>query len=193
MNTEEVKPKVIKKEPQKKVKKEINKENYEDNKKIKELEDSLNEITGKFSEATEHIKELQDGLMRSQAELINYRKRKDEEVMKMLQYSNEGIVKELIPNIDSFERAIMTKTEDEAILKYQEGFKMIYASLVNVLNKYDVKAIDGANKPFDPTYHQAVLTEHKDGVEPGMVLEVLQKGYLLKDKVIRPAMVKVSE
>jgi len=178
------------KEPQKK---KINKENYMDNKKIKELESSLNEVTTNFKEASEHIKELQDSLMRSQADLINYRKRKDDEVVKMLKYANEDIVMELIPNVDSFERAINVKVEDEAILKYLEGFKMIYANIINVLNKYDVKAIDGFNKPFDPTYHQAVLTEHIDGVEPGMVLEVLQKGYLLKDKVIRPAMVKVSE
>ena len=183
----------INKELHKKNKKHITKDNYEDNKKIKELENSLNDMTNKFNEATTHIKELQDALMRSQADLINYRKRKDDEVVKMLQYANEDIVKDLITNIDSFERAISIKTEDETILKFLEGFKMIYVNMVNVLNKYYVKAIDGTNKPFDPTYHQAVLTEHKDGVEPGMVLEVLQKGYLLKDKVIRPAMVKVSE
>jgi len=61
------------------------------------------------------------------------------------------------------------------------------------LNKYEVKAIDGINKPFDPTYHQAVMTEKREGIEPGIVIEVLQKGYILKDKVIRPAMVRVSE
>ena len=177
----------------KKEKKVVTKENYEDNKKIKELEDSLEEMTANFKEATEHIKELQDGMMRSQAELVNYRKRKDEEVSRLLQYSNEGIVMEIIPSIDSFERALAFKTEDETILKYQEGFKMIYGNIISVLNKYGVKAIDGSNKPFDPTYHQAVLTEHVEGVEPGMVIDVLQKGYLLKDKVIRPAMVKVSE
>ena len=70
---------------------------------------------------------------------------------------------------------------------------MIYGNIISVMNKFGVKAIDGNNKPFDPTYHQAVLTEHAEGTEPGMVLDVLQKGYLLKDKVIRPAMVKVSE
>ena len=70
---------------------------------------------------------------------------------------------------------------------------MIYCHLTNTLEKFEVKAIDGNNKPFDPTYHQAVLTEKVEGVESGMVVEVLQKGYLLKDKVIRPAMVKVSE
>ena len=177
----------------KKEKKVVTKENYEDNKKIKELEDSLEEMTANFKEATEHIKELQDAAMRSQAELVNYRKRKDEEVSRMLQYANEGIVMEIIPSIDSFERALAFKTEDETILKYQEGFKMIYGNIISVLNKYGVKAIDGNNKPFDPTYHQAVLTEHVEGTEPGMVIDVLQKGYLLKDKVIRPAMVKVSE
>ena len=70
---------------------------------------------------------------------------------------------------------------------------MVYCNQVNILEKYGVKAIDGNNKVFDPNYHQAVLTEHREGVEPGMVLENLQKGYLLKDKVIRHAMVKVSE
>ena len=184
-DTKELKPK--------KEKKVITKENYADNKKIKELETKLEELETNFKEATDHIKELQDSAMRSQAELVNYRKRKDEEVSKMLQYSNEDIVKELIPSIDSFERALAFKTEDETILKYQEGFKMIYGNIISVLNKFGVKAIDGINKPFDPTYHQAVLTEHVEGTEPGMVLEVLQKGYLLKDKVIRPAMVKVSE
>ena len=173
--------------------KKINKGNYADNKKIKELETSLEDYKSKFEEATEHIKSLQDDVMRSKAELINYRKRKDEEVSKMLIYANEDIIKELIVSVDSFERALAIKTEDEAILKYLEGFKMIYENIINVLNKYGVKEINGVNEPFDPTYHQAVLTETKDGVEPGMVLEVLQKGYMLKDKVIRPAMVKVSE
>ena len=70
---------------------------------------------------------------------------------------------------------------------------MIYTSVINIFNNFDVKAIDGSSKPFDPTYHQAVLTEKIDGVEPGIVIEVLRKGYLYKERVLRPAMVKVSE
>ena len=81
----------------------------------------------------------------------------------------------------------------DELSKFLEGFKMTYCNQVAILEKYGVKAIDGNNKPFDPNFHQAVLTEHRDGVNPGMVLEVLQKGYLLKDKVIRHAMVKVSD
>ncbi len=143
----------------------------------------------------EKVKELENKALLSQAEMINYRRRKDEEVSRMLKYANEDMVTELLQTIDNFERAIKmddNNLEDE-VSKFLEGFKLIYCNLVSTLEKYDVKAIDGSNKEFDPAYHQAVMTDHVDGVEPGMVLEVLQKGYLLKDKVIRPAMVKVSE
>lgn len=149
----------------------------------------------KLNEAYNQISILEDSLIRSKAELVNYRKRKDEEVSKMLKYANEDLVMELLTSIDSFERAIKLDDNnlDDELSKFLAGFKMIYCNMVNALEKYGVKSIDGANKPFDPTYHQAVLMEHKDDIEPGMVLEVLQKGYLLHDKVIRPAMVKVSE
>lgn len=131
----------------------------------------------------------------SQADMINYRRRKDEEMTRMLKYANEDMVMELLQTIDNFERAIKMDDNnlDDEVSKFLQGFKMIYCNLVNTLEKFDVKAIDGSNKEFNPTYHQAVMTEHVDDMEPGMVVEVLQKGYLLKDKVIRPAMVKVSE
>ena len=113
----------------------------------------------------------------------------------MLKYSSEDIVKEVLPIVDNFERAINMDDDnlEDEVSKFLAGFKMIYCKLVAILEKNGVKAIDGGNKPFDPTYHQAVMTEHRDGLDAGMVIEVLQKGYLLKDKVIRPAMVKVSE
>ena len=132
---------------------------------------------------------------RTKADLINYRKRKDDEVSRLLKYSSEDIVKELLPIIDNFERAIKMDDDNlqDDVSKFLSGFKMIYCKMVSILEKNGVKAIDGANKPFDPTYHQAVMTEARENVESGMVIEVLQKGYLLKDKVIRPAMVKVSE
>ncbi len=82
---------------------------------------------------------------------------------------------------------------NDELSKFLKGFKMIYASLVSILEKEQVKAIDGVNKPFDPSFHQAVMTEKVENQEPGMVIYVLQKGYMYKDKIIRPAMVKVSE
>lgn len=149
----------------------------------------------KLNEAYNKISELEDRILREKAELVNYRKRKEEEMSKMLKYSNEDLVKEILPIVDNFERAINMDDDnlEDEVSKFLSGFKMIYCKLISTLEKYEVKAIDGNNKPFDPTYHQAVMTESKEGVEPGMVLEVLQKGYLFKDKVIRPAMVKVSE
>ncbi len=152
----------------------------------KEQKDKLNEAYNKISE-------LEDKLIRQNADMINYRKRKEEETVKMLKYANENIVKDLLPIIDNFERAInMEHDLSDSESKLLEGIKMVYSHLENVMEKYEVKMIDGANKPFDPVYHNAVLSENVEGVEPGMVVEVLQKGYLLKDKVIRTAMVKVS-
>lgn len=149
----------------------------------------------KLKKAMKEIDDLNEENLRVKAELVNYRKRKDEEVTRMLKYANEDLVEELLPVIDNLERAIKLETEDasEEVKKYLAGVKMIYCNAIAALEKYGVKAIDGNNKPFDPTYHQAVMTETRESVEPGMVLDVLQKGYLLKDKVIRPAMVKVSQ
>ncbi len=148
----------------------------------------------KLKKAMLKIDELEEQSLRDKAELVNYRKRKDEEVVRLLKYANEDLVKEMLPMIDNLERAIKLDDDNltDEVSKFLSGVKMIYCSTVATLEKYGVKAIDGANKPFDPTYHQAVMTEVREGVEAGNVLEVLQKGYLLKDKVIRPAMVKVS-
>ena len=149
----------------------------------------------KLEEANKKIKELEEEVLKAKADNINYRKRKDEEVSKMLEFANEDIVKDILPSIDNFERAINLDDDnlDDELSKFLAGFKMIYCHLVEVLEKYDVKAIDDKGKAFDPKLHQAVLTEKVEGVESGMVVEVMQKGYMLKDKVIRPAMVKVSE
>ncbi len=180
--------------------KEENKEKtkkVEEKKEIKEPKEhkKQNKKDEKYEKLETKIKELEEALLRKDADLINYRKRKDEETQRMLKYSNEDIVKDLIGIVDNFERAISMDDNDlsDELSKFLEGFKMIYCHLTDLLNKYEIKAIDGTSKPFDPNFHQAVLTEKIEGVEAGEVVEVLQKGYLLKDKVIRPAMVKVSD
>ena len=148
----------------------------------------------KLNEAYNKISELEDKLIRQNADMVNYRKRKEEEINKMLKFCNEDILKELLPVLDNFERAINNnETLTETEQKFLNGFKMIYCSIQSIMEKNSVKAIDGANKPFDPVYHNAIMLEKNENYEPGMVIEVLQKGYLYKDKVIRPAMVKVSE
>ena len=133
--------------------------------------------------------------LRAQAELINYRKRKDEETEKKLKYANEDLILEILPVLDNFERAIKMDDDnlEDEVSQFLSGMKMVYASLTKAIEKFGAKEIEALGKPFDATYHQAVMTEEVKDKEKDIVLEVYQKGYMLKDKVIRPAMVKVNK
>lgn len=150
----------------------------------------------KIDELKELLQLEKEKSLRIQAEMINFKKRKDEELSLYLKYANESLVDDLLPIVDNFERAIKMDTSDETsdeVSKFLEGFKMIYGNLISVLNKIEVKEIEASGVEFDPKFHQAVLTEKDENKPSGVVLEVLQKGYIYKDKVIRPAMVKVNE
>ena len=134
---------------------------------------------------------LADKCLRTQAELANVLRRTSEEKEKLLKYDGEEFIKSILPIVDDFERAInMDTTADE---KYLAGFKLIYANLLKILEKFEVKEIECEGKEFDPFTMEAVLKESIIEEEPNIVLTVLQKGYTYKDKVIRPAMVKVNE
>ena len=153
----------------------------------------------KLKEENEKIKkeltDIQDKLLRNTAELVNFKRRKDLEVSNMLKYANEDFIIDLLSVIDNFERAIKLDDNDlsDEVSKFLSGFKMIFGNLNSILNKYDVKEIEALGLEFDPNFHQAVLMEHDETKPSGVVIEVLQKGYMYKDKVIRPAMVKVNE
>ena len=138
---------------------------------------------------------LKDKYLRVNAEMQNMKRRMEEEKASLLKYEGEELIKKLLPVIDNFERAIGmddTNLEDE-VSKFLNGFKMIYGNLNSTLQGYEVIAMDILNKPFDPNMMEAVLTEEVVGVEPNTVVDVLQKGYTYKGKVIRYAMVKVSK
>ena len=134
----------------------------------------------------QQIEELKDQLLRNAAELENFKRRMNEERAREVKYRSQSIVTNIIPAIDNFERALSSTVEDENTKTFLTGFKMIHAQLVDALKQAEGVA-------FDPTVHQAVMQEAVEGVESGMVLQELQKGYKLKDRVIRPSMVKVSE
>ena len=158
-------------------------------------EEEKNDDSSLVDELNVKIKGLEEACLREKAELQNYKRRKDEEMDRILKYKNEDILKELLSVIDNFERAISMDDNDlsDEVSKFLAGFKIIYSNTLNLLNKFDVKEIEASGLEFDPTYHHAVLTEHDENKPAGVVLEVLQKGYMYKDKVIRPAMVKVNE
>ena len=145
--------------------------------------------------SNEKLKELEDKYLRLQAEFVNFRTRQATELGNLLKYESEGFIKELLPIVDNFERAIKMDNNDlsDEVSKFLEGFKMIYTSLINIWVKSEVKEIDVLGKEFDPVYAEAVLVEHDENKPEGVVLEVLTKGYMYKDKIIRPAMVKVNK
>lgn len=160
-----------------------------------ENEECNNEKEINSNELEEKISNLQEALLRNQAELMNFKRRKDEETSRMLKYANEDIILGFLPILDNIERAINMDDDnlEDEVSKFLSGFKMVYGQIVSLLEKFEVKEIVCLNEDFDPTYHQAVLTDKVEGIESGKVIEVLQKGYMYKDKVIRPSMVKVSE
>ena len=143
----------------------------------------------------EEVAMLKDKFLRTSAEMQNMKRRMEEERANLLKYDGEELIKKLLPVVDNFERAISmddANLEDE-LSKFLNGFKMIYGNLNDTLQGYEVLAMDILGKPFDPNTMNAVLVEEAEGVEPNTVIDVLQKGYTYKGKVIRYAMVKVSK
>ena len=193
MNNNEEKK--VTEEKKEEIKKENNIKEHKEKNKDKKNKNIFNKNNKEIEELKNKVSLLQESLLRNQAELQNYKKRKDEETNKILKYKDEEFIKELLPIIDNFERAIKMDDNDlsDEVSKFLEGFKIIYTNTINILDKFQVKVIAADGVEFDPTYHHAVLTEHNETKPEGVVLEVLQKGYMYKDRVIRPAMVKVNE
>ena len=155
--------------------------------------------TSKYEEQIKKLqeenKQLTEKVKLTQAELINYRKRKDEEVQTLLKYANVDIVSEILNVVDNFERAIThaNDSENAELKKYNDGINMIYTNLKSILNKFGVEEINRVGEVFNPNEEQALLTDSVEDKEDEVVLEVLQKGYKLKDRVIRPASVKINQ
>ena len=139
--------------------------------------------------------ELIEKIKYSQAELISYRMRKDEETASLLKYANQDIITELLPIIDNFESALKlaSKSTNPEISKYLTGFQMMHQNLVSILNKYGVEEINRVGQIFDSNLEQAMVVDNDPTKQDEEVLEVLQKGYKLKDRVIRPASVRVNQ
>ena len=169
---------------------EVIEEVKEDKKESKK--DKKNKYQEIINTLEEKVKELEDKNIRVTAEMVNSLRRKEEENNRLMKYASESLILDILSTIDNFERALSVKSDNADIENYQKGFDMIYQNLVNTLNKYEVKEIECLGHDFDPTYHQAVMTDHVDGKKENEIIEVLQKGYTYKDKVIRPAMVKVN-
>lgn len=154
----------------------------------KELTEQVNQLLKEKDELIEKVKY-------SQAELISYRMRKDEETANLLKYANQDLITELIVFIDNFEKAIALagSSKNQEVAKYLTGFQIMYQNYISVLTKYGVEEINRVGQIFDPKLEQAMVADNQPDMPDDVVLEVLQKGYKLKDRVIRPASVRINQ
>jgi len=133
--------------------------------------------------------ELRDRYMRTLADYENYRKRADREKQDFFKYAMAGVLKDLLPILDNFDRALEHAEEGD---DFHKGVALIYKQLFDVLQKHGVRVIEESGGHFDPNIHEAVVTEENADVPSHTVLAILQKGYFLHDRLLRPALVKVA-
>jgi|SRR5690625_2456874 len=155
-------------------------------------EDNVASFQAEIESLKEQLDKLENRLLRTQAEYDNYRKRTDKERVQARKYEAQALATELLPVIDNFERALQTEV-DESNKGFYDGVQMVYEQLLQALASQGVEVMDVVNKPFDPNLHHAVMQEEDETIDSNIITEELQKGYMLKDKVIRPAMVKVNK
>lgn len=153
--------------------------------KEKELEKEIESLK-------EELASAKNDFARAYADTENMKKRLQNEGDAIKKYRAQSFALEILPSLDNMERALSVEASEDAE-GYKKGVEMIYNQLVEALKKEGIVEIDALDKPFDPNYHQAIMTEKVEGKEAGLVIEVFQKGYMIKDRLLRAAMVKVSE
>ena len=164
-----------------------------DNKEIKTITVNEPEYLELKAEV-EKAKECQDKLLRAQADFDNLRKRLEKERVEFLKYANEEILLELLNVLDDLERTInLAEDKHEDLNAFLKGVEMILAHLYDMLKQHGVKPIEAEGKVFDPHYHEALMQVENKDLPEHTIVEVLQKGYLMHERVIRTAKVKVSK
>lgn len=144
----------------------------------------------KIESLEKQVEEMKDLAQRTQAEFMNYKKRIAKEKQDLTVFANEKIIMEMLSVVDNFQRALDSEMDKET--GFYQGVELIKKELESVLVRNGLEEIEALNQPFDPNYHHAVMQIETED-EPNTVVEILQKGYKLKEKVIRPVMVKVSK
>ena len=156
---------------------------------------TLEEVLEKLAEEKEGAARARDDLLRVQAEMQNMRRRTEQDIEKAHKYGQEKFSIELLTVMDNLERALAAASdyEDETVKAIYEGVDLTLKSFTDCFNRFHIGSVDPMGEPFDPQLHQAVTILENSDVEPNTVIEVMQKGYTLHGRVIRPAMVVVSK
>lgn len=155
---------------------------------IEEIDTEIEDLKNLIEEKDKENEEIKNSLLRLQADFTNYKNRVEKEKFETIKYASEKIMGEILPVLDNFERALDSMDSDNS---YFEGVELIYKQLLDVLSGNGLVEIEALGEIFDPNIHHAVIMEESEDQESETVKEVLQKGYTLNEKVIRPSMVKV--
>jgi molecular chaperone GrpE len=147
----------------------------------------------KLEAAERQAQENHERFLRAAAELDNFRKRKEREVSDLRKYANQTLLRELLGVVDNLERALAASQESGEPQGLTEGVDMTLKELLKIFEQFHVKPIESLQQPFDPNLHEAVMQEPSDAFPANTVLKELQKGYMLRDRLLRPAMVVVSK
>lgn len=159
-----------------------------------ETVDPLKEMEEKLEPMEQEAKENYDRLLRTSAEFENYQKRAAREMNDFRKFANESFVKAMLPVVDNLDRAIESSNNDKhADTSVLEGVKMTVKEILKVFEQYNVKPFESLGKTFDPSLHQAVMQEETEEHPENSVVQELQKGYMMHDRLLRPAMVVVSK
>ena len=155
--------------------------------KEKTAEELLQEKVDKLEE---ELKQSEDKYLRLYAEFENFKRRKNKEIETNNVYKSQKVITEILPSLDNLERALQVESDNEEIKSLLKGVEMVYEGLLNVLKSEGVELIETENAQFDPNYHHAVMQEEDSEKESGAILDTFQKGYKLKDRVIRQQWLK---
>jgi molecular chaperone GrpE len=147
----------------------------------------------KIAELEGKLEEAENRYLRLQADFDNFRRRSRIELEAGAKYRAQGIITDLLPAIDNFERAMKMEVDNEQAKSLMQGVEMVYRGVLDALKNEGVEVIEAVGKEFDPHLHQAVMQAEDENYGPNIVVEEFQKGYMLKDRIIRPAMVKVNQ
>lgn len=167
--------------------------NVENQEAEKSVEETSNNCDDKVKKLEAELEEWKNSYTRKLAEFQNFTKRKENEVAEMRKYASEGIIVKLLDNIDNLERAVDASKESQNFDSLIKGVNMILNNLKNLLTEEGVEEIEAAGKEYDPYEHKAMITENKEELDDNVVVQVFQKGYKMKGKVVRPAMVTVNK
>ena len=162
------------------------------NEELKEVDDASDKLLKEIEDLRLEVNRLKNAYAKAYADTENVKKRLEAEAATNKKYRIQSFAKEVLPAIDNLERALSACT-DESDAGLKKGIEMVYDQLIKSLKDEGVEEIDCLNKDFDPNFMQSIMVEKKEGVKSNVVIEVLQKGYMLKDRVLRAAMVKISE